>query len=66
VSDDPNTSADDGATDPTPAPAPISTLPAEEQTGDRIEMVDLLTEMQRSYLDYSMAEIGRASCRERV
>ncbi len=35
--------------------------PAIEDTGDRIEMVDLLTEMQRSYLDYSMAVIvGRA------
>jgi DNA gyrase subunit A len=32
-----------------------------DPSGDRIEMVDLLTEMQRSYLDYSMAVIvGRA------
>jgi DNA gyrase subunit A len=45
----------DGVTDPTP----VDTLP--EQQSDRIEMVDLLTEMQRSYLDYSMAVIvGRA------
>jgi DNA gyrase subunit A len=40
-------------------PAPVSILPSLES--DRIEMVDLLTEMQRSYLDYSMAVIvGRA------
>ncbi|MGH6657264.1 MAG: DNA gyrase subunit A [Actinocrinis sp.] len=46
----------DDVTDPTP----VSTLP-EQPTTDRIEMVDLLTEMQRSYLDYSMAVIvGRA------
>ena len=30
-------------------------------TGDRVEQVDLQTEMQRSYLDYAMAVIvGRA------
>ncbi len=58
---DENSPADDDVTDPTP----ISTLPdsalPEQPAGDRIEMVDLLTEMQRSYLDYSMAVIvGRA------
>jgi DNA gyrase subunit A len=45
----------DGAAEPTP----VATLT--DQQSDRIEMVDLLTEMQRSYLDYSMAVIvGRA------
>ena len=39
----------------------VETTPLMEQTADRIEVVDLLTEMQRSYLDYSMAVIvGRA------
>ncbi len=62
MSDDENGPADDGVTDPTPiSTLPDSTPPEQPQTGDRIEMVDLLTEMQRSYLDYSMAVIvGRA------
>jgi len=46
---------------PMPAPDSVVAAPVIEQTDDRIEMVDLLTEMQRSYLDYSMAVIvGRA------
>jgi DNA gyrase subunit A len=46
-------------TDPPPAGVALD-IPAEVQN-DRVEMVDLLTEMQRSYLDYSMAVIvGRA------
>ena len=58
-----------GAGDPAGAPDPAGTSAPEtavatveaEATTDRIEMVDLLTEMQRSYLDYSMAVIvGRA------
>ena len=51
--------ADPGAESPVTEGAVAA--PAIEQANDRIEMVDLLTEMQRSYLDYSMAVIvGRA------
>ena len=54
----PATPAEDGG----PAgPDGVALTDVADPTGDRIEMVDLLTEMQRSYLDYSMAVIvGRA------
>src|SRR6187399_1724883 len=38
-----------------------TTLPPDEEAGDRIEPVDIQQEMQRSYIDYAMSVIvGRA------
>ncbi|GAB3651527.1 DNA gyrase subunit A [Zhihengliuella somnathii] len=52
----PEDGAEETVEQPTEAPAPVT-----EDELDRIEPVDLQTEMQRSYLDYAMAVIvGRA------
>ncbi|MFQ6155729.1 DNA gyrase subunit A [Micrococcus luteus] len=45
----------------TPGTDPTAFVPEGPAEGDRVEQVDLQTEMQRSYLDYAMAVIvGRA------
>jgi len=58
---DENTPGPDAADGAPAANTGVAGLTDVQDQGDRIEMVDLLTEMQRSYLDYSMAVIvGRA------
>ncbi|MDN5573070.1 MAG: DNA gyrase subunit A, partial [Micrococcales bacterium] len=54
-------SDDSQVTPEDPENQPGTEVEAATITGDRVEQVDLQTEMQRSYLDYAMAVIvGRA------
>ena len=55
--DDVNPSDDDSTEDVVEVPEELGSTPPPPTGGDRVEAVDLNTEMQRSYIDYAMAVI---------